>query len=177
MPGRPGQALTRREVEEIEAYNAAGVERPAKYDDVVYDGTAGVATYRWATNDEKRAATEAARDAARAAAESERLRARVRDLVEGRGYSEDSSAEEGSPFAAEGAPVPMPEDYVPGGANAPIGSVSSGTRSPEPMPAGLAAAMRGSRPVKRGAQEANVSAARDETIPVAPTPSTEAKAD
>lgn len=147
MPGRPGQPLTRKEVEEIEAYNAAGVARPSKYDDAVFDSSApGGATYRWATAEEKRRATEDAREAAKAAADRERTMTRVRDIAAGRAVSEDESQEEGSPFGV-GDQVPT-GDQVP----APEGLVRVEARGPEPMPASLANALRGARPVNRNAK-------------------------
>lgn len=164
MPGRPGQPLTRKEVEEIEAYNAAGVARPAKYDDAVYDGTAGIGTYRWATTEEKRSAADASRDAAKTSAEAHKMTARVRDLVEGRGYREEENAEEGSPFADTGAFQPPSGNVT----TAPTQALTG----PVPMPASLANALRDARPVNRSTKAA--SRAEDST-PVESAPVSDAK--
>jgi hypothetical protein len=76
---KAGQALSRDEVLEVQAYHNAGVSLPDKFNSIVIDNTDHRgAIYRHATADEQKAADDAAKASAEAAAESERMTAKIR---------------------------------------------------------------------------------------------------
>lgn len=147
MPGRPGQALTAKEIEEIERYNQLGLQRPNKYHDVVFDSSrTGGAGYRWKTNEERRAGDEEARRLTRAGDEVEKALRQTMDAAQGRATSEEAATGEGegSPFLTD-SDFRMTESLVEGGPAAIPGAPSFGAAprpEPKPMPAAVATAMR-----------------------------------
>ncbi len=78
MASKAGQRLNADEVAEYTAYLDRSAAPPAKYDGVVFDNASGGEMhYRFATAEEERAATDAAKAAEAARADAEKLAAKV----------------------------------------------------------------------------------------------------
>lgn len=155
MAGRSGQNLTLREEEEIGIYSEAGVARPAKYDDAVYDSNRlGGPGHRWKTQEEKRAGEEQARQEARVGQAREKAVAQVREAAQRRvnrelaGLAPEDEEEEAPPVEPPVTDVVAEPPVVLMGAGGDGEAVTTGTapRTVKPMPAAVANALRQTKP-------------------------------